>query len=115
MAAVASTALVLIILIAFRPIEGFLFVRRRPRVITMTIDRDVFSLADLERRIEAMDLRLERLVIRNSERVGHDDLIVVLARTPGHRMTNVVDDFRRQPGVEEVAFGRAYTGDERAL
>src|SRR5690606_15025548 len=65
--AVAASVVVLIILVVIKPIERRYFVHRRPRTLTLKVDRHAFSLPALESAVESADLRMRSILFQPGE------------------------------------------------
>jgi len=80
LAVIVATALTLVILAVVEPIEWRIFRHRRARQVSLTVDVQEISLADIKAEIEAANLRLDRLTIRASDTPQAGRVEVFLAR-----------------------------------
>ncbi len=115
LAAVATTVVALIILFGLRPVEGWLFTHRRQRTITLAVEREQVSLADLESAVQRAGLRLDRAVIRTNVAPGRDRVELVLAHAAPANVRSGVEQLRRIAGVVEIsALGPTSRADQDA-
>jgi putative Mg2+ transporter-C (MgtC) family protein len=109
-AAVAATALVLLVLAGLKPIENRFFLHRRLRLLTLAIDRRTASLYAIESAVAAAGLRLERLLIEQGPTEDEDRLDLVLSRPRAEALDALIDQLRRLPGVRRISSVRQPAG-----
>jgi putative Mg2+ transporter-C (MgtC) family protein len=104
LAAIIATVLALVILVAVKPIEWRLLKHRRVRKVTLTIDAQEVSLSDIKREIEAVNLRLDRMVIHPGNSSETDSIEVILARGASEeQLLSLLEGLRRFEGVQEIS------------
>jgi len=102
LAAVAATFVVLFILLAIKPVERHLFLNRRPRTLTLTIERKEFTLSSLESAIRSADLHMESIVFRPSDSPTTEIIQLTVDRVTPDKLTDLIDDLRGMQGVKEI-------------
>lgn len=102
LAAVAATFVVLFILLAIKPVERHLFLNRRPRTLTLTIERKDFTLSSLESAIRSADLHMESIVFRPSDSPTTEIIQLTVDRVTPDKLTDLIDDLRGMQGVKEI-------------
>jgi putative Mg2+ transporter-C (MgtC) family protein len=112
--AIGTTALTLVILAGLKPIENRFFLHRRVRILTMTVDRQENTLFAIESAIEALGLRLERIVIQPGYAPNEDRLDLVLSRQRVETLDALMDQLRRVKGVRQITSVRAAATTEPA-
>ena len=100
-AAVAATFVVLFILLAIKPVERHLFLNRRPRTLTLTIERTDFTLSSLESALDSADLHLQSIVFQSGDAQTEIIQLTVDRVTPD-KLTDLIDDLRGMQGVREI-------------
>lgn len=100
--AAATTAIVLIILFAIKPIERYLFARSRPRTLVLRVDRKELSLHTLESAIEAAELRMRNISFRPGDSADEESVELTLDRAAPKDLGPLVDALREMRGVREV-------------
>ena len=102
LAAVAATFVVLFILLAIKPVERHLFLNRRPRTLTLTIERKDFTLSSLESAIRSADLHMESIVFRPSDSPTTEIIQLTVDRVTPDKVAALIDDLRGMQGVREI-------------
>ena len=100
-AAVAATFVVLFILLAIKPVERHLFLNRRPRTLTLTIERTDFTLSSLESALDSADLQLQSIDFQSGDAQTEIIQLTVDRVTPD-KLTDLIDDLRGMQGVKEI-------------
>ncbi len=100
--AVAASVVVLIILVVIKPIERRYFVHRRPRTLTLKIDRHTFSLPALESAVESADLRMQSILFQPGESDDEETVALTVDRAATSKVYSLMDDLRNMPGVREI-------------
>ncbi|MBX3281394.1 MAG: MgtC/SapB family protein [Acidobacteria bacterium] len=100
--AAATTAIVLIILFAIKPIERYLFARSRPRTLVLRVDRKELSLHTLESAIEAAELRMRNISFQPGDSADEESVELTLDRATPKDLGPLVDALREMRGVREV-------------
>ena len=104
LAAIVATVLALVILAAVKPIEWRIFRHRRARQVSLAVDVQEISLAEIKAEIEAADLHLDRLVIRSSDSAEAERVEVFLARgSTEEKVLSLMESLRRLAGVREIS------------
>lgn len=104
-AAVITTALALIILALLKPVEKILFSRKRPRIITLIINRRLTSLELIEQAIAKEKLVLSQIIIQRGETDEEDYVKIMLSySTPKDRLPALIDGLRDISGIKEISF-----------
>lgn len=104
-AAIIATVLALIILALIKPLESMLFSAKRPRVITVIIDRKQTSLASIEEALEQEQLVLTQIIIQRGEAPDEDYIKLMLSyATPKERLPALMDRLRNISGIREISF-----------
>lgn len=101
LAAVAATFVVLFILLAVKPLERHLFLNRRPRTLTLTIERTEFTLSSLESAIESADLHMQSIVFQPGDAQTEIVQLTVDRVTPD-KVAALIDSLRDTQGVKEI-------------
>ena len=101
LAAVAATVVVLFILLAVKPLERHLFLNRRPRTLTLTIERTEFTLSSLESAIESADLHMQSIVFQPGDEQTEIVQLTVDRVTPD-KVAALIDSLRDTQGVKEI-------------
>lgn len=101
LAAVAATFVVLFILLAVKPLERHLFLNRRPRTLTLTIERTEFTLSSLESAIESADLHMQSIVFQSGDAQTEIVQLTVDRVTPD-KVAALIDSLRDTQGVKEI-------------
>ncbi|MBX7061553.1 MAG: MgtC/SapB family protein [Pyrinomonadaceae bacterium] len=101
LAAVAATFVVLFILLAVKPLERHLFLNRRPRTLTLTIERTEFTLSSLESAIESADLHMQSIVFQPGDEQTEIVQLTVDRVTPD-KVAALIDSLRDTQGVKEI-------------
>ena len=112
LAAVVTTALVLIVLAGLKPIENRFFLHRRTRLLTLTVERRVNSLYAIEAAIEAVGLRLERVVVEPGYAPEEDRMNLVLSRPRRETLDTLIDSLRQLTGVRQITSVRTLSSDD---
>ncbi|MEZ5421520.1 MAG: MgtC/SapB family protein [Pyrinomonadaceae bacterium] len=100
--AVAASAVVLIILVVIKPIERRYFVHRRPRTLTLRIDRHAFSLPALESAVESANLRMQSILFQPGESDDEETVALTVDRAATSKVNSLMDDLRNMPGIREI-------------
>jgi putative Mg2+ transporter-C (MgtC) family protein len=104
LAAIGATVLVLVILAVVKPIEWRLFKHRRVRKVSLTIDPQEISLSDIKAEIEAVNLRLDRMVIHPGNSSEIDSIELILSRgTSEEQLLSLLEGLSRFGGVHEIS------------
>src|SRR5579885_1912458 len=107
LAALVATALTLLILAGLKPIENRFFQHRRLRILTVTVERGANPLFAIESAIEAVGLRLERVLVQPGAASDEDRLDIVLSRPRAETLDALLDRLRRVSGVRQISSVRA--------
>jgi putative Mg2+ transporter-C (MgtC) family protein len=102
-AAIGATIIALVILAGLKPIENRFFVRRRARILTLTAERQANVLYAIELAIDALGLRLERVVIEPGAAPNEDRYQFVLGRVRLQTLDVLLDRLRRIEGVRQIS------------
>lgn len=100
--AVAASVVVLIILVVIKPIERRYFMHRRPRTLTLKIERQAFSLPALEAAVESADLRMQSILFQPGESDEEENVQLTVDRAATSKVYSLLDDLRKMPGVREI-------------
>jgi putative Mg2+ transporter-C (MgtC) family protein len=111
--AIGTTALTLGILAGLKPLENRFFLHRRARILTLTVDRQANPLFAIESAVEALGLRLERVVVQPGYAANEDRLDLVLSRPRAETLDALIDQLRRVSGVRQISSVRATASVER--
>jgi len=104
LAAIVATVLALVILAVVKPIEWRIFRHRRARQVSLTVDVQEISLSEIKAKIEAANLRLDRLVIRAGDSTEAERVEVFLARgSSEEKLLLLMESLRRFAGVREIS------------
>lgn len=109
LAAVITTILALVILVAFKPIEVRLFAHRRPRLLSLTLERRAGSLVAIEAAVEAAGLRLERLLVQPGFTPEADRVEIVFTHARAESMQLLVESLRHIAGINEIRMAGSTT------
>jgi putative Mg2+ transporter-C (MgtC) family protein len=101
--AVSATVLVLLVLAGFKPLENRLFVHRRLRALTLTVERQAVSLMSVEEAVAAAGLRLERVVVQPGTSSEEDRFDLVIGRVQVQGLDALIDWLRTLPGVRTIS------------
>jgi putative Mg2+ transporter-C (MgtC) family protein len=102
-AAIAATVFALVILVVVKPIEWRLFRHRRARRVSLKVDTQETSLAEIKVKIEAANLRLDHLMIRLSNSLDEEQVELHLARgVSEEELLLLVEGLNRFDGVHEI-------------
>jgi putative Mg2+ transporter-C (MgtC) family protein len=103
LAAGSATLLALALLVLARPIKRRLFPNRKEaRRVRLVVGRET-SLAELRSEIEALEVPLERIVVRPGSTAEADDAELVLGKgSQEEELLSLIDSLRRVSGVREV-------------
>jgi putative Mg2+ transporter-C (MgtC) family protein len=102
-AAIGTTVLTLMILAGLKPLENRLFVRRRVRILTLTVERQANVLFAIESAIDVLGLRLERLIIQPGVSRDEDRFELVLGRPRRETLDHLLDRLRCIDGVRQIS------------
>lgn len=100
--AVAASVVVLIILVVIKPIERRYFAHRRPRTLTLRIDRHAFSLPALESAVESAGLRMQSILFQPGESDDEETVALTVDRAATSKVNLLMDDLRNMPGIREI-------------
>ncbi len=106
LAAVGTSVLALVILAALRPVEIRFFHQRRPRQLSLLVERGAGSLASIESAVESVGQHLDRLVVLPGEAGTADRIDIILGPTPTRELSSLVDSLRRLEGVRQISSER---------
>jgi putative Mg2+ transporter-C (MgtC) family protein len=112
LAAIVTTGLVLVVLAGLKPIENRFFLHRRTRLLTLTVERRVNSLYAIEAAIEAVGLRLERVVVEPGYAPEEDRMNLVLSRPRRETLDTLIDSLRQLAGVRQITSVRTLTSSD---
>lgn len=101
-AAVAATFVVLFILLAIKPVERHLFLNRRPRTLTLTVERTEFTLSSLESAIESADLHMQSIVFTPGSAQTTEIVQLTVERVTPDKLAALIDSLRETQGVKEI-------------
>jgi putative Mg2+ transporter-C (MgtC) family protein len=103
LAAGSATLLALALLVLARPVKQRLFPNRKEaRRVRLVVGRET-SLAELRSEIEALEVPLERIVVRPGSTAEADDAELVLGKgSQEEELLSLIDSLRRVSGVREV-------------
>jgi putative Mg2+ transporter-C (MgtC) family protein len=102
LAAVAATAVVLLVLAGLKPIENRFFLRRRSRVIRLVVGHNPRVLTDVEVAVESAGLRLERLIIDRGADGEGDRVDVTVNHGSTQSLNALLDRLRATDGVWQI-------------
>ena len=103
--AVSSTALTLIVLAILKTVETHWFKDRRSSVLSLQIDPNAISLAQIRTEIEAQGLKVEQIKV-TPDRPGVSDRVgLVLSRGSAKSLTALIKQMSHMAGVNEVSSG----------
>lgn len=100
--AVCGTALALAFLAGMKPLERKLGERRRPRLLTLVVDRRHLSLQALQETLVRSGATVEEINAKYEDDPGKSRLDVVLRDTPAERVLQLLEVLADEPGVREV-------------
>ena len=100
--AVCGTALALAFLAGMKPLERKLGERRRPRLLTLVVDRRRISLQALQDTLVRHGATVEEINAKYEDDPSKSRLDVVLRDTPADRVLQLLDVLADEPGVREV-------------
>ncbi len=103
LAAVAATILILLILAGIKPLERRLWAARRPRTLTLVIDRSAISLATLETALTQTPVEMKQLRIEHGSTQDEDEIYLTLSRTSTPTLLGVMERLRGIPGVRAIS------------
>lgn len=101
--ALATTFLILVILAWLKPLERWLFRKRRPRGLTVALRHEV-PLTKVEEAVLLQALRLKYLHVEPGEKSGEYRLDIGLGETSQHNVLALAERLRELPGVREVSY-----------
>jgi putative Mg2+ transporter-C (MgtC) family protein len=106
-AAIGTTALTLGILAGLKPLENRFFQHRQARILTITVERQANPLFAIESAVEALGLRLQRVVVQPGYDANEDRLDLILSRPRVETLDALIDQLRRVSGVRQISSVRA--------
>jgi putative Mg2+ transporter-C (MgtC) family protein len=110
--AVLTTGLVLLVLAGLKPIENRFFLHRRTRLLTLTVERRTSSLYAIEAAIEAVGLRLERVLVEPGFVPEEHRMNLVLSRPRRETLDTLIDSLRQLAGVRQIASVRTLSSED---
>jgi len=109
--AVATTALIVVILAGVKPLERRFFSSRRPRFLSLSIDSRSVSIDRIEATVADVGVDLRRLIVRRSDVPDRESIELTIAGTSSERASRLVEAFRRSPGVADVRLDPGHVRD----
>jgi putative Mg2+ transporter-C (MgtC) family protein len=103
LAAVVATVLVLLILAGLKPIENRFFLHRRSRLLTLVVARHEPALTGIEAAVDAVGLRLVRLLIEPGQGPDEDRFDLTLSGGQRDAIDRLIDRLRVVPGVRRIS------------
>lgn len=118
-AAIVGTVFMLIIQAGLKPVERKFFAHqdRRHRVL-LHVTRGTDALANVERALEGMPVRLQSLKFDRESNGSHEVLELTLLARSREDILNVITRLYKAPAVQKIAYGRRSSrlrGLERSL
>jgi putative Mg2+ transporter-C (MgtC) family protein len=104
LAAVASTALILVTLTAMKALEDRLVARGGRRILTLLVGGDDFSVTDIEEVLKRLDLELIGVQSRREGEHGERRLEVTLNRATDAKLLALLEHLQAAKGVLEVGY-----------
>ncbi|MEO8835380.1 MAG: MgtC/SapB family protein [Caldimonas sp.] len=103
-AAVATTAIALIILALVRPLERRIFGRQNSRQLTVIVDQHFESLQEIETIVERLGAQISQLTVVRGDAGTHDSIRVSFVRSVSKKqMLTMVNELRPIAGVQEIS------------
>ncbi len=102
LAAASATILILLILAGIKPLERRLWVARRPRTLTLVIDRSTISLSTLEAVLAQAMVEMKQLRIEHGDTQDEDEIHLTLSRTSTPALFGAMERLRGIPGVRTI-------------
>lgn len=104
-AAIATTALALIILALIKPLEKHLFTKNRQRTIHLVISREQASLEIIEKVINLEKLELIQMTVHRGDQPDEDFVKLTMSHgTPVEKLPSLLDKLRILKGIKEVSY-----------
>jgi putative Mg2+ transporter-C (MgtC) family protein len=104
LAAFAGTVLMLITLMAIKPLEDRLAVRHERHAIVLVVKKEMFSLKDVESIIKQADLSVKGIAIRRADKPGEQRIMIDLGRASKPEMVALLEQLQSQPQIVEITF-----------
>ena len=101
-AAVASTAIILLILAGLKPFEERYRASRRALELKLQVRRGEMSMAQLEQALGGRTARIRQLIVRGGDHEDRDDVLVVLTRVSPKDTAEIIQHLKALPGIFEV-------------
>lgn len=101
-AAAAATIIVLVILVALKPIESWLYGRSRSRLYRLRVSRGALTYADFGRMFPDCAQRVARFVVSPREDGRRDDVEIVVTRFSPDELERIGKALHRLPQVESL-------------
>lgn len=102
--AIAASVFILLILIAMRRVEGWLFQHRRIRRVTVFLRQGSGTLAPVEQALTAVGATVQMVRLRPGGAGGRDCLDLELGAIEAQRWQLLLEQLRTVPGVLSVTF-----------
>lgn len=104
-AAVITTVLALVILALLKPLEKYLFGKKRQRVITLIINMQQASLELIEQAINQEKLDLTQMILQRGEQPDEDYVKLLLSySTAKEKLPALSDRLRSIGGIKEINY-----------
>jgi putative Mg2+ transporter-C (MgtC) family protein len=102
--AVVTTAIVLLILAAIKPLENRLFSKNKFKGIRMTLERKQVNLENIEQVLAAKQIKYTQINIAPAFEEDIDEMKITLQKqsVKSTGMLSIIDDLRKIKGVREV-------------
>lgn len=91
------------ILAALRPVENQFFRQRRPRELSLLVQRGAGSLAAIESAVDSAGQHLDRIVVQPDEAGEVDRIDIILGPAPTRDLSSLVDTLSRLQGVRQIS------------
>jgi putative Mg2+ transporter-C (MgtC) family protein len=98
-AAVASTAIILVILAGLKPIEARYDSARRSIELHLRARRGEASVAAIEKALGRRSARVRQFVVEKDEQSDADDLTIILSRVSTHEKNDVIELIQSLPFI----------------
>ncbi len=102
LAAASATVLILLILAGIKPLERRLWVARRPRTLTLVIDRSTISLSTLETVLAQAMVEMKQLRLEHGDTQDEIELHLTLSRASTPALFGAMERLRELPGVRAI-------------
>lgn len=104
-AAVAGTAIVLLILAGIKPLERRYFADKQKRGITFLIRADTFDIGHLNTLMGASAARVSKFMVKHeADGNGYDEVSIVLAHTSEKEFDRIVQGFLKLDGIKSFDY-----------